>query len=773
MKPKKSKALFWNIGAIFVIALAGSSGFAQNALSPSAQTLRAQIKVHCAGCHSGAGEGVPFTGDFLKTSDLLQSVNLKVPERSLIYQKVSRGEMPPDGGLARDDREAFQAALLSWLQAGAPSIDSKAKRKFIADLEVLKAVTNDAANDADPRDVRYISLVTLANQGMSEAEIDGIAKGVSKLVNSLSWKSKLTSPKAVAGSPLLLKIKLSDYSLTAALWDKLTAAYPYAQSVRFANEYKDLKSRTGAAIAIVRADWFLATASLPPHYYNLLQLPNTTRELEKFLGVDLADNIVKGNVLRAGFNNSGVSQHNRIIERSATQFGAYWSSYDFSTSSGRQSIFDFPLGPVKTESEKTFGFETFQHAGGEYIFNLRNGLQGYMLSDNTGKRIDAGPLNIVSDSLRPDRVVRAGASCFSCHAGGINRKDDQISAFVGFAKANTSDKDRYFKDRVQTLYGRLNEIDTAIDGDRKRHESALVALGVNTATDAAREPIAAMLRFYEQDVDLTRVASEFGLEVDDFLERLKVTQDRATNTVSRFLLHFLTLPGGRVSREYLQSNFDTIASLLLGGGGPVVVPTPPPIVDPFAGKPAEIKKACNTRRECVLRSGDEVHFRRPDNSEATVAYNLDAPFAYLDINESGQWVALTSRSLFAGNAPDPVSSTTTSTVPSVEFSDRHGCGRATPTPAPAPVTPERKMKGYSDEIKVGAARILENGRWVAVLANEVVTGYAGNSSSSIRTTTLRQPLVRVALDIEGTRTIKLTGKRADGTILEEKYATQF
>ena len=83
---------------------------------------------------------------------------------------------------------------------------------------------------------------------------------------------------------------------------------------------------------------------------------------------------------RAGFNNSGVSNHNRVVERHKSRYGAYWKSYDFAGSVGAQNILTHPLG--------------FTHDGGEAIFNLPNGLQGYYLANASGFRLDEAPINI-------------------------------------------------------------------------------------------------------------------------------------------------------------------------------------------------------------------------------------------------------------------------------------------------------------------------------------------------------------------------------------------
>src|SRR4029079_4657023 len=89
----------------------------------------------------------------------------------------------------------------------------------------------------------------------------------------------------------------------------------------------------------------------------------------------------------------------------------------------RRNLFAYPLGPGGTEN-------TFQHAGGEAIFNLPNGLHGFMLVNAVGTRIDKAPTAIVSDPRRPDRAVEPGVSCMSCHLTGIQPKTDQIRAHV-------------------------------------------------------------------------------------------------------------------------------------------------------------------------------------------------------------------------------------------------------------------------------------------------------------------------------------------------------
>ena len=131
-------------------------------------------------------------------------------------------------------------------------------------------------------------------------------------------------------------VRLLGWSKSA--WADLERAYPYG--VRATNEEEltkldgELRELTGCDIPVLRGDWFVATATRPPLYHVLLQLPENAKTLEHDLGVDIAEAFLRPanqNIARAGFPKSGVSGQNRMVERSETKFRdvVYWKSYDF------------------------------------------------------------------------------------------------------------------------------------------------------------------------------------------------------------------------------------------------------------------------------------------------------------------------------------------------------------------------------------------------------------------------------------------------------------
>ena len=190
-----------------------------------------------------------------------------------------------------------------------------------------------------------------------------------------------------------------------------------------------LQAETRTTVPFVRADWFTFVASQPPLYYDILGLPDNTPELERKLGIDPAAQPLALRIARAGFQQSGVSRNNRMIERHSLSTGAYWESFDFSGNKERQSFFLFPLGPQNAFGDFSIDFG-FVHDGGEIIFNLPNGLQAYYLTDARGNRLDKGPTNIVQDPSRRDQAVTNGISCMSCHDKGMQIKEDQVRDYV-------------------------------------------------------------------------------------------------------------------------------------------------------------------------------------------------------------------------------------------------------------------------------------------------------------------------------------------------------
>jgi WD40 repeat protein len=285
--------------------------------------------------------------------------------------------------------------------------------------------------------------------------------------------------------------------------------------------------------------------------------------------VDVVRDLQDDRVIRAGFNGSGVSRNNRILERHDAGFGAYWRSYDFSDSTDRQNVFEHPLGPIP-------GQNSFEQAGGEIIFHLPNGLQGYMLVDRDGRRLDRASVEIVSDPQRPDRAVEAGVSCMSCHAQGIVFKADQVR---GHVDQNPHAFSRADADTVRSVYVPAHRFKALAEEDTKSYRQAVEKTG---AAWSEPEPIARLTLRYEDDVDLASAAAETGLRTEEFLDRL-----RGSASLAR-VLGRLQVKGGSVPRQVFLTSFpDRVRAFHLTdpmkSSAPADLPDPPADRRPFQG----------------------------------------------------------------------------------------------------------------------------------------------------------------------------------------------
>jgi serine/threonine-protein kinase len=195
----------------------------------------------------------------------------------------------------------------------------------------------------------------------------------------------------------------------------------------------------------------------------------TGRDLENFLNVDVLANLLASDprARRAGFARSGVSGQNRLIERHPLKAaGAYWRSYDFKASTWEANLLQFPLGP--RFARNPFPDLAFAHDGGENIFHLPNGLQGYLLVNGKDERIDAGPIEVVSDALKTSGtpVIVNGLSCMACHKHGmIPPPADLVRDGAGvFGRA---------RERVRLLYPEGKEMDRLVQRDADQFLRAL------------------------------------------------------------------------------------------------------------------------------------------------------------------------------------------------------------------------------------------------------------------------------------------------------------
>src|SRR5262249_28869943 len=161
---------------------------------------------------------------------------------------------------------------------------------------------------------RYFTLTHLYNAGLNDEELQTYRNALAKLVNSLSWNPRIIVPVAVDPHRTVLRVDLRWFMWDAAIWNRVLVDYPYGVFDDTISA-RAVMVQTAARVPAIRADWFVATASRAPLYYDVLQLPSNLTDLERQLRVDAPLNIQQERVVRLGFNGSGISRFNRIPQR--------------------------------------------------------------------------------------------------------------------------------------------------------------------------------------------------------------------------------------------------------------------------------------------------------------------------------------------------------------------------------------------------------------------------------------------------------------------------
>jgi serine/threonine-protein kinase len=513
--------------SLTAIVLTTASARADEAASRLAATAKAVLVKNCSRCHAN-GQAEGGFGFVLDAKQLVErkKVTAGNSAKSRLFKKVQSGEMPPEDEKPRPTAEEI-TALKAWIDAGAPAFPATAARRpFQSEESALALVRDHLRNLPAPSGQqfqRYFTLTHLHNNAsVSDEDLRWQRAALAKAVNSLSWKPGIVVPKALNKDQTVFAVDLRDLDWDRRrVWDEVSKQYPYGLKL---DGQRDEQTRSvatevyrlsGTDLPVLRADWFVATATRPPLYHTILDLPDKDAKLEQLLRVDAKENFLRDKLARAGFAKSGVSSQNRLIERHEAAYGAYWKSFDFKSNDGAGNLFRFPLGPAFKDNP--FADQAFAHAGGELIFHLPNGLQAYLLVNGKGQRIDEGPTDVVSDTNKSSGTVAivTGLSCMVCHKHGMIREGfkDELRDGAGVAGAA--------RDKVQQLHRTAEDFTALMKDDENRFLTALdravgpfLKVGPDKDKDIREftdEPIGRVVRAYHRDLTLQDAATELGL----------------------------------------------------------------------------------------------------------------------------------------------------------------------------------------------------------------------------------------------------------------------
>ena len=549
-----------------ILAVGISSVHAQDDV---AQQAYAVLQQNCFNCH---GPSAPFRDDLLIEHSALidsQVVVPRNPEQSEFYKRLiqNSAEKPrmPSGQPALPP--AALQTIRRWIAEGAPDWTPKQDVDFISTDAMLTVMDRHlkTLSDSDRPYARYFTMTHLYNAGESPEVLRVYRVALSKLVNSLSWGFDIHNPKPIDTAMTIFYIDLRNYEwdIRNEAWTQIESVYPYTIAFdpqtqpSLSSKLTALQQEMKCEVPYVYVDWFLATASLPPLYHDILDLPETDRELERQLRINVDRNIQTApgfRVWRAGFNESGVSNHNRVVERHTSPYGAYWKSYDFAGSVGVQNVKTHPL--------------SFEQDGGEVVFNLPNGLQAYYISDASGNRIDVAPTDIVSNPQASDPAVRNGISCIGCHTKGMKTFEDEVRSEILQTK-----NPAYDKDHALQLYVPKAEMDRYVAQDTAQYKKALEATG--DVFGGLVEPVHRFYEIFQGPLDAPHAAAAVGMTTDAFLSEI-----REKSSLQNLGLAGM-LSGGNIQRDTWTQQFEDVIIALNSKDFVLPIPIPDPVPGPF------------------------------------------------------------------------------------------------------------------------------------------------------------------------------------------------
>ncbi len=546
------------------------------------------LQEHCHRCHGGAEpesdlnilDHTALTTEYIVANDL---------ESSEAWTRIVAGEMPPDNPLNESDKQTIR----DWILQGAPKFPIQETRQAVTEAMVLAAIEKDltAATTKQRRSYRYFSLHNIYNNSFSERVGRGsinsstndvlmLRMATAKLINSLSWQPDCEAPQKLDPAGVVLRIDLEKYGWDEKKWLRLLRDYHFAREIRSHREPSIAsvassihKLRQGVhpkdrSVEYVRADWFVNHASRNELYYELLAPPNSPQvlasisSLESFLRVNPHRDFLDSSVVRAGFRKSNVSNHNRLVERYSTRYGAYWKSYDFRDSNDTRDVIQNPLGPDFPDNP--FSNNAFEFDGGEMIFNLPNGMQAYMLANAVGSRlVGDAPIEIVQDKTQASGgpVVVNAISCFSCHQNGMVMFTDDIRS--GHSLSGLPAR------HIARIFPAQATLDEHLQKDSERFMTALNQCYQGLADESSllaedAEPMRHVAIRYQGDLQAEEIAIELGItDVSRLIELID-----ANPNLQRLGLRSVTTGGGIKRVQWEQSIFNEMV-VELGLGTPI------------------------------------------------------------------------------------------------------------------------------------------------------------------------------------------------------------
>lgn len=542
------------------------------------QQARDILETNCGSCHIGIGAKGDF-GYLLDVQQLVAGGKL-VPGKkgeSQIYMRMLEGTMPPaDQRPARaptPSQVEIVGQFIDELRIEGPDGNCEPLAFVDVDAQIRRMRADIALRDENEKPfTRYLTLSYSANAGDCGRVLDRQRYALFKGINSVSTATTVTQPVAIDADRTIYRIDIRDYEWNREIdlqdndvlnpdnidfsdgWEAIIAN---PKTAVYAVEYRgdaadDLAAEAGTRVPFMPVNAFIQATEFGDLYYTLIGGRASLFDFEReVLNLDTRAEARDNRLMRAGFSNSGVSEQERVLNRFDSGVGAgqsYWISFDFDGGNGgsgangferdraNDSIYSNPLD--------------FAFGGGEAIFSLPNGMQGYYAADGAGNRLATAPIGVVIDPAQNNGLVTNGASCHSCHNAGLISFTDTVRKYV---LANKFQFDNETFDAVMEQYPDAATFNRQMDLDSAMHVNATERAGVPSGE---ADPVSRVyLDFQRVNVDLRLAAGELGVEPDVLLDNIDRLDPRLGN---------LSVEGGYVGRELMNATFLDSVCVLQG-----------------------------------------------------------------------------------------------------------------------------------------------------------------------------------------------------------------
>jgi mono/diheme cytochrome c family protein len=502
------------------------------------------LNTECGQCHGPAldAEDAEAGMNFINDMDQLVASpkGLVIPlnsKDSLIIKRMVNGEMPPSYAnldpVSQNDIDTVASFIdnpLFW-----DIEDQECGDQLFTFDQLYRAMAVDIQQfDADEADtIRYISLTNRFTAGVcaeNSTALDRDRQAMVKLLNMLSTETSVEAPTPINDERTIYRIDLEDYGWDAATvdalggagvdvvdadgniqnfpdkWEAIVANNVYA--VPFEGDDADrVVDETLTAVPVMFADSMLDVASIGNLYYSLIDV-DVTQTLDTFvsdvLEINVAQNILDGDQVRAGTTRSKISRQDRVLERNEIEDrqGALWTSFDFlADGADNQSIFQDPFN--------------FAEGGSESIFTLPNGMLGFVIADEANAIVEDS--DILTDSSQDNFRAVTSVSCTSCHAAGFIPVADEVRD-IALSNARDFGFDDEIQDQIKDIYLPADEFAAQINSDsRNFYQRALTDLGLPIQ---GVEPVSFVFLRFDEDVTLADAAGDLGLSAEELEDEL-------------------------------------------------------------------------------------------------------------------------------------------------------------------------------------------------------------------------------------------------------------